>query len=236
MSSPHNQHHTQDGYNYSTLEVDDSRLPETVPQQQPPGAAAGTDYTNYPEVRPDTNSYPEVVPSEYHGYQEVKIDDVHAGEREAALPAGAAGAAAIADPRICGVKKRTFWILVATATVIVIAIIVGVVAGTVIPSSKSDNDGSAESDNSTVDNVDAMALSPNTKLASANFTDGLGNNNYIIAYQLASRALYISIYNTSHGEWVVSPVIDGSTDVSLDDVMDGTSLGIDVYWHAANVS
>ena len=59
---------------------------------------------------------------------------------------------------------------------------------------------------------------------------------YIIAYQLANRAIYISIYNTSHGEWVVSPVVDGSTDVSLDDVMDGTSLGIDVYWHAANVS
>ena len=232
MSSPHGQLPPQSGSDYSTLEVDDSRLPQAVPGQQPspdPSAHSYGAYSDYPEVRPDANNYPEVVPSEYHGYQEVKVDD-------APEPSAVPVAAIAADPRICGVKKRTFWILVATATVIVIAIIVGVVAGTVIPSSKSDNDGSAESDNSTVDNVDAMALSPNTKLASANFTDGLGNNNYIIAYQLASRAIYISIYNTSHGEWVVSPVIDGSTDVSLDDVMDGTSLGIDVYWHAANVS
>ena len=229
MSSPQGQVPPEGGNDYSTLEVDNSRLTEAIPQQH-----GYSDYPEvrpethiYPEVTPDVNNYPEVVPSEYHGYQEVEKDDAH---EPSAVPV----AAAAAVPRICGVKKRTFWILVAAAAIIVVAVIVGAVAGTLIPDSKSD-DG-AESDNSTSGNVSAIALNPNTKLASANFTDGLGNSNYIVAYQLANRAIYISIFNSSHGEWVVSPVVDGSTDVSLDDVMDGTGLGIDVYRHSNNVS
>ncbi|CAJ2500193.1 Uu.00g030460.m01.CDS01 [Anthostomella pinea] len=45
--------------------------------------------------------------------------------------------------------------------------------------------------------------------------------------QLSNKAIYMSAWDSSHGEWVVSPVVDGTT-VSLDDVSEGTLIGMDI--------
>lgn len=225
MAAHQQQQQPQGGYDYSTLEVDDARLPETV--VQPPVAA-----------NPDLNNYPEVIHPP--GYQEVKPYDAYRPYPGADNHDGGGGATgAAAGSKIWGLKRRTFWILVGAGAVIIIAIIVGVVAGLLAPRSGSststdDSDSSTGSDNSS--STSETAILPNTKLASANFTDGLDNENYLVVYQVQNRAIYISAYNSSTDKWVVSPIIDGSTSVSLDDVQEETGLGLDVYYHDSSVS
>ncbi|KAI1252752.1 hypothetical protein MGN70_004957 [Eutypa lata] len=220
MAAHQQQQQPQGGYDYSTLEVDDARLPETV--VQPPVAA-----------NPDLNNYPEVIHPP--GYQEVKPYDAYRPYPGADNHDGGGGATgAAAGSKIWGLKRRTFWILVGAGVVIIIAIIVGVVAGLLAPRSGSststdDSDSSTGSDNSS--STSETAILSNTKLASANFTDGLDNENYLVVYQVQNRAIYISAYNSSTDKWVVSPIIDGSTSVSLDDVQEETGLGLDVYYH-----
>ncbi|RYP35506.1 hypothetical protein DL767_003760 [Monosporascus sp. MG133] len=177
-------HHPQGGYDYSTLEVDDQRLPEPV------NINAHGD--TYKEVNAHDSNTPQAVP-------------------------------VVTEPRICGLRKKTFWIVLGAGVLIIAAVVVGVVAGVLAP--KSGSEGSTEGTTS------STTLYDNTRLASANFTDEQGNDNYLVVYQLANRALYLSAWNSSHREWIVSPIIDGTTDVSLDDVQAGTGLGLDVYWH-----
>ena len=104
MSSPQGQVPPEGGNDYSTLEVDNSRLTEAIPQhqQQQQQQHQQHGYSDYPEVRPEThiypevtpdvNNYPEVVPSEYHGYQEVEKDDAH---EPSAVPVAAAAAVGV---------------------------------------------------------------------------------------------------------------------------------------------
>lgn len=198
----------QDGYDYSTLEVDDQRLPETVVSH------------------PDLN-YPQPVDT---GYQEVKPYNAYVGTGD--HQGGVATAAA--EPRIWGLKRKTFWISLGVGALVIVAIIVGVVAGLLAPRSSSSTSG--DSEGSTGSNSSSTALLVNTKLASANFTDGQGNNNYLVVYQLNNRAIYLSAWNSSNEKWVVSPIIDGTTSISLDDVQEQTGLGLDVYFHSGEVS
>lgn len=200
------------GYNYSDLEVDDSRLPESV-VTAPSVVASSNPDLDYPEA---------VYPA---GYQEVKAYDGYAGAAGSAetAPMLVGGAAAgVAGPRILGLRRKTFWILVAVGAVIIIAVVVGVAAGLLIPHGSS--------------NANATILLANTKLASANFTDAQKNDNYIVVYQLQSRAIYLSAYNSSTNKWVVSLVIDNTTKISVDNVQEETGLGLDVYFHDGNVS
>ncbi|RYO82535.1 hypothetical protein DL766_000312 [Monosporascus sp. MC13-8B] len=169
-------HHSQGGYDYSTLEVDDQRLPEPV--------NVNTDY------------YPETA----HG----------------------------------GTYKKTFWIVLCAGVLVVVTVVVGVVAAVLAP--KSGSGASDEPGDSTKTTTSNTTLYNNTRLTSANFPDEQGNDNYLVVYQLANRVLYMSAWNPSHKEWIVLPIIDGTTDVSLDDVQAGTGLGLDVlgldvYWH-----
>ncbi|RYP66583.1 hypothetical protein DL769_005990 [Monosporascus sp. CRB-8-3] len=193
-------HRPQGGYDYSTLEVDDQRLPEPV--------------------NVNANYYPETA----HGdtYKVANPDDSYTTQ----------AAPVVTEPRVCGLRKKTFRIVLGTGVLIVIAVVVGVVAGVLAP--KSGSAPSDESEGSTEPTTSNTTLYNNTRLASANFTDEQGNDNYLVVYQRANRALYLSAWNSSHKEWIVSPIIDGTTDVSLDDVQAGTGLGLDVYWHSAS--
>ncbi|RYO97847.1 hypothetical protein DL764_007244 [Monosporascus ibericus] len=171
-------------------------------------------------VNVNANCYPETT----HGgtYKVVNADDSYTTQ---AVPV-------VTEPRICGLRKKTFWIVLGAGVLIIVAVVVGVVAGVLAP--KSGSDGSDESEDSTEATTSNTTLYNNTRLASANFTDEQGNSNYLVVYQLASRAVYLSAWNSSHREWIVSPIIDGTTDVSLDDVQAGTGLGLDVYWHGGS--
>lgn len=98
-----------------------------------------------------------------------------------------------------------------------------------------DKKDSPEDTGTTKDTVDPFAVRKDTRITAANFTDGLGNNNALVFYQLQNNAIYMSAFNSSVDEWIVSPVIDGKGNVTLDEVRPGTALAVDVYFHNASV-
>ncbi|KAI0011955.1 hypothetical protein F4779DRAFT_626264 [Xylariaceae sp. FL0662B] len=161
---------------------------------------------NYPEVR--TEDYPEAV---YTGANEPDVD---------AAPVAATG------PKICGLRRRTFWFVVGLIALVVAGIVAGVLAGVLSRRTRADDDSGEQAP---PQSTNGSALLANTKLASSNFTDGLGNENYLVFYQLENKAIYMSTWNSSHTKWVVSPVVDGTNGISLDDVYKGTSIGVDIY-------
>ncbi|GAW11281.1 hypothetical protein ANO14919_006240 [Xylariales sp. No.14919] len=139
---------------------------------------------------------------------------------------------------VCGLRVRIFWIALSVAIVLVVGAIAGGVAGG-LTSRKSNapandnNNGEPTSGNSS-NSSDPNAILANTRLASTNFTDEFGFDNYLLLYQLNSKAIYLSAFNSSNAEWTVSPIIDGTTETggSLDDVIKGTALSIDIYRHS----
>lgn len=194
---------------YSTLEVDDQRLPEL--DSSPPIAP------NYPEAVP-------YIP-------------VHQGAKQAAALPGES----TAQPTLCGLRKRTFWIVTLTSVLVVAGIIAGTVGG--VASTRKNQDSSVESPDATGSGAppenggpEATAILPTTKISSTNFVDAYGNDNYLVAYQLNNHAIYLSAWNSSHQQWVVSPLLDGTTRDSLDEIREGTALSIDVYRHSDEVS
>ncbi|KAI1129068.1 hypothetical protein F5Y10DRAFT_291449 [Nemania abortiva] len=142
---------------------------------------------------------------------------------------------------ICGIGVRTFWIGLVAAIVVVAGAVAGGVAGG-ITSHKPENPTAVTSagngtGNGTTIPEDPGAVMTRTRLASTNFADEFGNSNYLVLYQLNSKAIYMSAFNSSAGDWTVSPVVDGtagSIGGALDDVLAGTALGIDVFVHSAS--
>ncbi|KAI1080935.1 hypothetical protein F5B20DRAFT_84614 [Whalleya microplaca] len=209
-------------YDYSTLEVDTERnqYAEVASNQWPEVNHHADAHYNYPEVATNAGGTP---------LHEVKVDNT---------PPEVVGAAAATpttplkpveeSSRICGMTRKLFWGVLIGAIVVIIAIIVGVVAGVVTSRShnSSDSSSSGQSDAST----NATALAAHTKLASANFTDETGAENYLVAFQLNSGAIYLSAFNSSNNKWVVSPVVDGSSSARpLSSVKNGTALSLDVF-------
>ncbi|KAI1638763.1 hypothetical protein F4809DRAFT_232884 [Biscogniauxia mediterranea] len=204
MASPAND------LDYSTLEVD----------------VRAQNLNNYPEVAIPRD--PEVNPQPYarENYPE-PVCPLDYGEGKS--DALADKVPAIAEPTICGLGRKIFWIVLAVAIVAVVGFIVGVTTGILLKRSpdRAEDGGTA---NSTTAGNDT-SLSPRSRLAATNFTDGLGNENYIVVYQLSNKAIYMSTWNSSHRQWVISPVVDGTgkNGVSLDEILDGTSIGLDIY-------
>ncbi|KAI1341584.1 hypothetical protein F5Y15DRAFT_414107 [Xylariaceae sp. FL0016] len=193
-------------------EVTHSDLPEASPSHLPEvgshaGVAAGS-----------KENYPEVV--EGSGYAAIKPYPYDTATTPVSPP----------EPKICGLKRKHFWIALAIATVLIIAIIVGVVVGVVVTRSGSGDGSSSGSDSNSNGNstanatTDGKALYSNTQLASANFTDEYGYDNYLLVYQLNDLSIYMSAYNSSGAKWTVSPVVNGSDN----EVKQGTALALDV--------
>ncbi|KAI1330134.1 hypothetical protein F5Y16DRAFT_46864 [Xylariaceae sp. FL0255] len=250
---------------YSTLEVthEHENYPEVVHNQQYEGGIPAHGYYDpskygYPSPQPTTvysspsiahagysdynhNHAPEVVPQNYPEVVESK-------EGNHGQNSSAAGAT------ICGIRRKTFWIVLAVALIVVIALAVGVGVG-VTESQSSDKDkssgsssgsssgngngngsgsgngngGSPDSDNST---TSTLTLLDNTQLSSANFTDTFGYENYLVVYQLSDLTITMSAYNSSNKQWITSPIVNGSTN----SVANGTSLSISTTWTSDTTS
>ncbi|KAI0381305.1 hypothetical protein F5Y04DRAFT_255203 [Hypomontagnella monticulosa] len=216
-------------YQYSTLEVDveaqnrnQNQYAETAQASQLPEVNQNaSEHLNYPEVVENYAPKRDVDPT--------LPEPVHVPESEK-IPAGGV-ATDTPEKRICGMKRKIFWIVVVGAIVVVAAIVAGVVAGVV---TRKNGDSSSDSSGSNADAEGATnnetALFANTNLATANFTDEFGNENYLVVYQLNNKAIYLSAWNSSHKSWVVSPVVDGKTNnLGLDSVRQGTALSLDVF-------
>lgn len=154
------------------------------------------------------------------------------GAQSGAVGAGAHGA----ERRICGVKRKLFWILLVTAVVIVVAAIGGGVGGALASKSKAGDSAASPSNGDAgvlqppTPSAAPLALYEGTRLASSNFTDQFGNDNFMVIYQVNNGGLYMSSWNTSVSKWVVSPVADGKTNaLKLDEIALGTTISLDTY-------
>ncbi|KAH7029789.1 uncharacterized protein B0I36DRAFT_385156 [Microdochium trichocladiopsis] len=136
------------------------------------------------------------------------------------------------NARTCGMPRRTFWIVLGVLFAMV-AIGVGVGVG-VSMANNSQRSGSAGSnaggvpdpvDNTPAVDADPSAMSPNTKLAATNITDGYGFESRFLFWQVNSGAIRMGSYNSSIGEWVVTPISD---DLKVDarDIAPGTAISV----------
>ncbi|KAI0845892.1 hypothetical protein F5Y00DRAFT_159129 [Daldinia vernicosa] len=219
MSSP------RDNYEYSTLEVDTdahtrNQYAETTHAAQFPEVNQNaTEHFNYPEVvgvagDPPKGDIDRTLP-----------EPVFIQETEKALDAPVPP-----EPRICGMKRKIFWAVVIGAVIAIVAIVAGVVAGVVTRRDNISSSDSSSGQDPAASQDDETALYANTNLATANFTDEFGYENYLVAYQLNNKAIYLSAWNSSHKSWVVSPIVDGKTNnLGLDSVRKGTALSLDVF-------
>ncbi|KAI1423034.1 hypothetical protein F5Y12DRAFT_759853, partial [Xylaria sp. FL1777] len=221
--------------NYSTLEVAtdadvlrQGKYPEVVPPSIPeaygyyeppkPGQAAQQPeqakllYSGAQGALPPTaqsySTYPEVVDEGTNG----------------------AGGGGEKVSKICGLPRKYFWLALGAAIILaIVAIVVGAVVGTMknhAAVSSPAGDGQENTGNST--GSTKTELFEDTRLASANFTDAYGNDNFLLVYQLSDASIRLSAFNSSSNAWVASTVINGTNGVKL-----GTSLAIDTFWEGS---
>ncbi|KAI8625134.1 hypothetical protein F5Y19DRAFT_451034 [Xylariaceae sp. FL1651] len=221
---------------YSTLEV-------AEPHQ----------YGQYPEVAPShSGQYPEVAPSqlpESYGYYEPHKTEQTTPQTYSTYPEvvdnganskSAAGAESSPQAKICGIRRKYFWFALAASILIIIGVVIGVVVGVVTNRSSSSShnvggNGTGEGNGPGASNAtspSAVTIYENTRLASANFTDMYGYDNFLLVYQASNYSIYMSAFNSSNNKWVVSPVVDGKDgNVKL-----GTSLALDTFWQGTDAS
>ena len=184
---------------YSTLEVDN----RAEYQHQAPQVAH--DRENLPEVAheqhnlPEVNTqpYPEAYSATYNNGYSPGYAAGYAVKEDAPYVAAdqpAETAVEAKDPRICGVRRKTFIILVTLAVLIVVGVVVGVAVGVTAGKNGSDDDDDSQAaedgDSSPSSTGPPNNVRLNTRIASTNFTDDAGHNNYVLIYQLNSGALW----------------------------------------------
>ncbi|RYC64387.1 hypothetical protein CHU98_g1824 [Xylaria longipes] len=225
---------------YSTLEVASDadvhgRYPEVVPPSIPEAYYGhyGPPKTDRPAELAQQNAKPVPVT----GYSQLEpAEQAYSTYPEVADNSGVAGAGGSKGAKICGLRRRYFWIALAVAILVVIAIIVGAVVGSMsspplhasTSSSDDKNDGPANTNDGTT--PAKLTLYNNTRLASANFTDAYGNDNFLLVYQLSDASISLSTFNSSNNKWVVSTVANGTAEgIKL-----GSSLALDTFWQGSN--
>lgn len=120
--------------------------------------------------------------------------------------------------RVCGLKKRTFWILVAAAVLVVVAVAVGAGVGV----SQSSNSGTGHGSKS-------KTFLSTSKLAATNFTaDGIDYS--CVYYQLASGEIYQSVWDSNTTAWKVFAVA-----ADADNILANTPITADLYWRSPEV-
>ncbi|KAI0452243.1 hypothetical protein F5B21DRAFT_484006 [Xylaria acuta] len=225
---------------YSTLEVAsdaDGLRQGKYPEVVPPSIPEAYGYyeppkTDQPAVFAQQNAksfpvagYSQLAPTEqaYSTYPEVVDGN------------GAAGAGGSKGAKICGLRRRYFWIALGVAILVIIGVIVGAVVGSMSghASTSSSHDGNDEND--APENSDngtgpaKLTLYNNTRLASANFTDAYGNDNFLLVYQLSDASISLSAFNSSNNKWIASIIVNGTEGIKL-----GSSLALDTFWQGAN--
>ncbi|KAB2574447.1 hypothetical protein DBV05_g6866 [Lasiodiplodia theobromae] len=198
---------------YSTLEVyrpEASPLPEAVPGQfydpkfadakQPPR------YSSLPQVIDST------PPEVYY-------------TQGSTLPPPAPNDQSEQDRTVCGLKRKTFWIVFAVLLVIIIAAAVGGGVGGALSSKKKSSPPS--STNSTTTTSDPIL--PNSRIAAINYTDASNVVHHRVYFQGASLALYQSDFSAATNNWTVSRVnVTGNVTA-----LQGTALSAYAYYHSA---
>ncbi|RWA03186.1 hypothetical protein EKO27_g11919 [Xylaria grammica] len=211
-------HSVPDAYGY----YGPPKLDQTTPQSQNAHIAPSPASAYIPQTAHSYSTYPEVV-----------------GTGAAAAAAGAgAGADGSKGAKICGIPRKFFWLAVVAAILVIVGVVVGAVVGTMsngdtAASENNDAEGNTGDEGGTTSNDTSsstkLTLFNETRLASANFTDAYGNDNFLLVYQLSDASIRMSAYNSSNDKWIVSDVINGTNGVKL-----GCSLAIDTFFQGTN--
>lgn len=128
---------------------------------------------------------------------------------------------------ICGLKmKRKFWIVVAVVIILVLVAAIGGGLGAGLSSKSDDRSDPASSSTSP---SPPLSLRSTSKLASVNYTDSSGTENYWVYYQLSSKDLYRSGWNANTEEWKPEIV---SNDTGH--IMQDTPLAADLAYPAVS--
>ncbi|KAI1876221.1 uncharacterized protein JN550_001717 [Neoarthrinium moseri] len=180
---------------------DHSSFPEVVPAADQHKEAAVTpdpQGQSQKEYIPAANLAPEVVASHQHQY----YNSVPQNEAAWQNTDGHAAAAA-PERRICGLRRRTFFIALAVAIVVVIGVVVGAVAGVLTSRQKSasgpDNPDSPPSST----NVNVMDVS---SLTASNWTDSKGFTHRAVFFQDPANALIGRRWDSQNRTWATTNV------------------------------
>ncbi|ODA79135.1 hypothetical protein RJ55_04727 [Drechmeria coniospora] len=132
------------------------------------------------------------------------------------------------EETVCGLRKRSFYIILVLALVIVAAAVGGGVGGVLAKRGSIDDVAPPAADRNNSESTRGQyELLPSTALSSVNFTDEYGYDNYLVFYQLRSRALCQSAFNSSNGEWIVS-LVNSRTDI----IKNGTAISASIFWRS----
>ncbi|GME41699.1 Fungal fucose-specific lectin [Neofusicoccum parvum] len=125
---------------------------------------------------------------------------------------------------ICGLRRKTFWILLGVILLIVIGVAVGVGAGVGV--SKSNDSGSSSS----AATAYQQGIALNSRLASNNYTDSDGVEHSQVYYQDNSLAIWVADYNNATGDWALSEVMAKNNQSDMTP-RDGTPIACGNWWH-----
>jgi len=151
------------------------------------------------------------------------------------------GSASPLGKKICGMKRKPFWVALAVITLIVIGGIVGGVVGATSHKKSSSSEGSSPlvvvsgTATSTVSStrttgtsssgslttpttVANFGIRPDSKLAALAWTITSTHYQYRVYYQDTDNSIKESAYDSSTGSWKVSKIVDGAG------VASGTSI------------
>jgi hypothetical protein len=218
---------------YSTLEVSH--------EQSPLHAAAITqtqqDYERFPEALPvEAKQKVDDIPEVDHTHKRFVSDEAQAPEAlPNQFPYGGTGGDRTApewlsadevdleqaqrkEQRICGIKRRTFFILLPFATLIIIAALAGGLAGGLTHRS------SLSSGDQTVAAGDVNIMDVSS-LAASNWTDGKGFNHRIVFFQDPWNAIVARRWDSQNKTWATTNITSATAN-SATPVMPapGTSL------------
>ncbi|RDW91679.1 hypothetical protein BP5796_02844 [Coleophoma crateriformis] len=158
----------------------------------------------------DEDNYPEVVPQEH--YPEVTTADAvkhnvpYPVDQKADLnPVSEGPVGNGVERRVLGLKRRTFFIVLAVALLVVIAAVVGGAVGGTVNKSKnsaaqnsSNGTSTSPSSNATTTSTDLML---NSSIAAANWTDTAGYVHYAIFSQSTTAAILTSVWDSQNETW-----------------------------------
>ncbi|KAK5661148.1 hypothetical protein OQA88_11039 [Cercophora sp. LCS_1] len=135
---------------------------------------------------------------------------------------------------ICGLKRRTFYIVAVVSTFVFI-VVFGVVSGVVTRSNNNDNNNNSSQNPSPGSPNNPGNLSPATSLSATEVTDLAGNTHVYLFYQDKRNQILVTMWDSKTAEWATYPVSNASMSILPDTPLaafsyrNPTSL-LDVYY------
>ncbi|KAF2135349.1 uncharacterized protein K452DRAFT_29432 [Aplosporella prunicola CBS 121167] len=202
-------------HEYSTLEVSaqqPSDLPEVVSHDLPEAIS-----TDLPEAVPQTSasSAPEPIFASYHDKQ-LDADVAPAPEKRSS---------------ICGLRKRTFWIALVVALLVIIGVAVGAGVGA---TRNKDSDDSSSSSGASSSNSSTRGIISTSRLAAANYTDAAGVEHSQLYYQDVSLDIWMADWSEKNNNWTLGKLQpnDNTSDITP---RNGTPIAAYNFWYSEEV-